>query len=118
MRMQEIVIVSNDLLATCTVVVAKVDEIQLGISKVNPFGGNIQCQTIRPVYFGGDDGRSERSIHTNSLNSRILSPISPKKPSGAITRIKCQSSGLGDVLINKNHSVCSIGFCNLYCVES
>ena len=49
-------VVGNHLLPTSTVVIAKIDKVQLGVGKIHSFGRNVEGQTIGPINLGRNDG--------------------------------------------------------------
>jgi len=85
------------LLSAAAVVVAKINEIQFRVGKIDSLGGNIQSQTIGPVDFGVNNCAPVAAVHSNSLNPGIFTPVGPEKPPGAWTRIQSKSSWLSDV---------------------
>ena len=109
MRMEQVVVVGDHLLATGAVVVAKVDEVQFGIGKVDSLVGDVESETVGPVDLGADDDGPVCAVHTDSLQTRELSPVCPEQPSGVHGRIQTESSRLRDVLVDENHSVVTFG---------
>ena len=116
--MEKVVAVGNHLLSPAAIVVTEVNEVQLGVGKVDSLGGDVQGQTVGPVDLGGDDGLSAGAVHADPLNPGILSPVCPEQPLGVRTGVKSQSSGLGNVLVDKDHSVGTVLLGNLNGVES
>lgn len=83
---------SNNLLATTSIVVTEVYEVKFGVGKIHTLVYNVQCQTIGPIYFSAYNGGTVSTIHTNTFNSRILSPVGPKQPACSktfIIYVKC-----------------------------
>ena len=107
--MQQVVVAGNHLVPPCAVVVAKVDEIQLGVGKVDAPRGYVQRQPVGPVDFCAHNHAALRAVHADPLNTRIFAPICPEEPARALARIQRQSARLRDVLIDENHPVGSIG---------
>lgn len=74
---------SKHLLPASSVVIAEVNKIKLGIGEIDSLIRDVQCQSIRPVDFRVDDRRASCTVHSNSFDSWILSPISPEQPTSA-----------------------------------
>ena len=55
MGVEQVVVVGDHLLATGAVVVAEVDEVQLGIGEVDSLVGDVESEAVRPVNLGADD---------------------------------------------------------------
>lgn len=70
-------------LAPGTVVVAKVDEIELGVGEVDSVGGGVQSETVGPVDFRVDDDGTIRTVHADTFDARVLAPVGPEKPPSA-----------------------------------
>jgi hypothetical protein len=51
MRMEQVVTSRQDLTSSSAVIITVIDVIHLGVSKVNPFGGQIKSQTVGPEDF-------------------------------------------------------------------
>ena len=81
MSMEEVMARGQNLTTTSTVVIAEVNVIQLGVSKVHTFIRYIQSQTIRPVDFGCNNGGPVGTVESHPLNPWIFTPVSPEKPS-------------------------------------
>ena len=111
-------IVCNNLLPPASVVVAEVDEVELGVGEVNPLGGNVESEAVGPVDLGADDHLPITAVHTNPLNSRVFSPVRPKQPSCALAWVKGQTAGLRNVLVDQDHPVGAIGLGHLNCVQA
>lgn len=73
----------QDVLTPGTVVVAKVDEIQLGVGEVDSVGGGVQSETVGPVDFRADDDGTIRTVHADTFDARVLAPVGPEEPSSA-----------------------------------
>ena len=80
-RMEQVVIVGDDLLAARAVVVAEVDEVQLGVGKVDALVGDVEGETVGPLDLGADDRLTVCSVHANSLQTWELAPVGPEQPS-------------------------------------
>ena len=104
-RMKEIMTVGHDLLSSCPVVVTEVNEVQLGVGKVDSLGWDIEGQTVGPVNLGGDDRLPPGPVHADPLNPGVLPPVSPEEPPGPRTGVEGEASGLGDVLVDEDHPV-------------
>ena len=72
-RVEEVVVVGDDLLPPRAVVVAEVDEVQLGVGEVDALGGDVEGEAVGPVDLGGDDGAALRAVHADALDARVLS---------------------------------------------
>ena len=80
-RMEQVVIVGDDLLAARAVVVAEVDEVQLRVGEVDALVGDVEGETVGPVDLGADDRLTVCSVHANSLQTWELTPVGPEQPS-------------------------------------
>ena len=49
------------------------------------------------------------AVHTNSLQTRELSPVRPEEPPGVDGGIQAESSRLRDVLVDEDHPVVAFG---------
>lgn len=68
-------ITGHDLEAVVAVVIAVVDVLEVGVSKVDPARGVVQGQTVGPVELGGDNGLSPGAVHVGHLYPRVLTPV-------------------------------------------
>ena len=75
MWMQEMMVVCNNLLTARAVVVAKVNKVQFGVSKIDLFVRNVQSKSIWPVDFSINNCGSVSTIHTDPFNSWRFAPI-------------------------------------------
>lgn len=64
--------------AVVPVVITVVNEIQVGISKVEQIIRIVYGQAIGPVELIGDDGGPLLAVHAGSLNARVPSPVCPE----------------------------------------
>ena len=87
--MEQVVVVGDDLLPARAVVVAHVDEVQLGVCEVDPLGGDVEGEAVGPVDLGGDDGAAPRAVHADPLDARVLAPVRPEQPTGVVRRVEC-----------------------------
>ena len=91
----------SHLLPSTPVIVAEVDEVQLGVCKVDPLGGDVQGQAVGPVDLGADDGLPQRPVHSDPLDPRVLAPVSPEQPAGVGRGVQAQAPRLRDVLLGQ-----------------
>ena len=96
---EQVVVLGYHLLPSTPVIVAEVDEIQLGVCKVDPLGGDVQGQAVGPVDLGADDGLPQGPVHPDPLDPRVLAPVSPEQPAGVGRRVQAQAPRLRDVLL-------------------
>ena len=108
--MEQVVTAGQHLPASGSVVVAEVDVVDFGIRKIDAFGGQIQRQSVGPVNLAGDDGRAVGSVHVDTFDARMITPIRPEED--AATRIRTGIQGdatrLFHVLGDENHPVGSV----------
>ncbi len=93
-RVEEVVVVGDDLLPSGAVVVAKVDEVKFGVREIDSLVGQVESQAVGPVDLGADDHRPLGSVHADSLQTRELAPVGPEQPPGFRRRIKAESARL------------------------
>lgn len=86
--MKQIVTSGDHLLTTGTVVITKIDEIEFGVGEIHALVDDIQRQTVGPINFRAYDNRTIGSVHTDTFDSRIFSPIGPKQPSSSVKKKK------------------------------
>ena len=116
-RMEQVVIVGDDLLAARAVVVAEVDEVQLRVGEVDALVGDVEGETVGPVDLGADDRLTVCSVHANSLQTWELAPVGPEQPPGIRRRVQAQASRLRDILVDQDHPVVAFSCRDLDAVE-
>jgi len=70
-------------LTSGTVIVTKIDKVKFRVGEIYSLIDNIQSQAIRPIDLRAYDSGTISAVHTDSFDSRVFSPISPKQPTGS-----------------------------------
>ena len=81
-------VVGDDLLPPGAVVVAEVDEVQLGVGEVDALRWDVQREAVGPIDLGGDDGAALRAVHADPLDAWVLAPVGPEQPPGVVRRVE------------------------------
>lgn len=76
------------LLPSSTIIVAEVNIIELGVSKIYSLVWDIYSETIRPEDLCPDDNRSILSAHAYTFNARIFTPVRPEQPTCPDEKVK------------------------------
>lgn len=106
--MQQVVTSGQNLLPTGSVVITKVDKVELRVGKINSLGRNVEREAVGPVDLVADDGFSQSSVHADSLDSGIFAPVGPEEPASAGAGIQTHSSWLRDIFANQNQAIGSV----------
>ena len=106
--MEQVMAAGQNLSSPSSVVITIVDVVHLGIGKVNPFGGQIQRQTVGPEDLAGQNARPVGTVHVDSLDARVISPIGPEEDSGIGTGIEGDTAWLVNVFGQEDHPVGSV----------
>lgn len=84
--MKQIMASGKHLLPSGSVVVAEVDEIELGIGEIDALRGYVEGESVGPVDLGVDDDRSVGSVHAHPLDSGIFAPVRPEQPTSSANK--------------------------------
>ena len=68
-------VVGEDLGSLEAVVVARFDVVKVGVGEVEPFFGEIDAETVRPVDFGADYDGAVGTVEGGALDSRPSAPV-------------------------------------------
>lgn len=71
--------VSYNLLSPTTIIIYKLNVIRMSITEIQSFCWVVYSHAIGPVQFGVDYLYASRSIQACPLDTRILTPVSPKQ---------------------------------------
>ena len=97
MRMMQQQIVAEYLRARVTIVIARLDVVQVGVSEIHTLPHQVERQSVRPVEFSGHDGRAICAVHVGAFDSRHFAPVCPEDEAGFGTRVHGERTWITDV---------------------